>query len=291
MQGFKRNFKWYNLGFLAITALLIWSAVLAQENTRLKVAYLDIGQGDAIYIEAPNGHQMIIDGGPPGALLPALREVMPFSDRSIDVIMVTNPDQDHFAGFIDLLDTYEVGAVIESGTFNKSKIYARLETMIGEKEIPKIIARRGMQVDLGSGVHLDILFPDRDVSAWTPNDGSIVAKLVYGNTAIMLTGDATQKTESYILSGSEASKQAGNLASNILKVGHHGSRTSTSDAFVKAVDPEYAVISDGRDNKYGHPHQETLDTLNKYGAKILRTDLLGTIIFESDGNMLYEKRK
>src|SRR3990172_572796 len=143
MQGFKRNFKWYNLGFLAITALLIWSAVLAQENTRLKVAYLDIGQGDAIYIEAPNGHQMIIDGGPPGALLPALREVMPFSDRSIDVIMVTNPDQDHFAGFIDLLDTYDVGAVIESGTFNKSKIYARLETMIGEKEIPKIIARRG----------------------------------------------------------------------------------------------------------------------------------------------------
>ena len=275
MQSFKRNFKWYSLGFLVIMTSAIWSAVLADANNHLKVSFLDVGQGDAIYIEAPNGHQMIIDGGPPGSLLPALSEVMSFSDRSIDVIVVTNPDQDHFAGFIDLLDSYEVGVVIESGTFNKSKIYGRLENLITEKKIPKIIARSGMKVDLGSGAHFDVLFPDRDVSAWDPNDGSIISRLDYGETSIMLTGDSTKKTESYILNEE--------FKSDILKVGHHGPRTSTGEEFVGKVKPEYAIISDGRDNKYGHPHQETLDTLNNFGIKILRTDLAGTIIFESDG--------
>src|SRR3972149_7289911 len=286
MQSFKRNFKWYVLGFLALMTLLIWSAVLADVNTHLKIAFLDVGQGDAIYIEAPNGRQMIIDGGPPGALLPALSEVMSFSDRSIDVIVVTNPDQDHFAGFIDLLDSYEVGVVIESGTFNKSKIYGRLENLITEKKIPKIIARSGMKVDMGAGVHFDVLFPDRDVSSWNPNDGSIIGQLIYGNTSIILTGGATKKTESYSLSGSEASGSLGSLASNVLKVGHHGSRTSTGESFVSAVDPDYAVISSGADNTHGPPHHETLDTLNKFGIKILRTDRLGMILFESDGQKI-----
>src|SRR3972149_6266580 len=290
MQSFKRNFKWYALGFLALMTYFIWSLVLADTNNQLKVAFLDVGKGDAIYIEAPNGRQMIIDGGLPGALLPALSKVMPFSDRSIDVIVVTNPDQDHFAGFLVLLDTYESGAVIESGTFNKSKIYARLEAMINEKEIPKIIARRGLKVDLGAGVYLDILFPDRDVSGWDPNDGSIISKLVYGETSIMLTGDSTKKTESY-LPGGPATKCIGCpdhqvLKSDILKIGHHGSRTSTSESFVSLVDPDYAVISSGADNTYGHPHQETLDTLNKFGIKTLRTDQLGMIIFESDGQKI-----
>lgn len=262
-------------------AYFIWSAVLADANSYLKVAFLDVGQGDTIYIEAPNGRQMIIDGGPPGALLPALSKVMPFYDHFIDVIVVTNPDQDHFAGFIDLLDSYEVGAVIESGTFNKSKIYKRLEDLIAEKKIPKILARQGMKVDLGEGVHFDIIFPDRDVSNWDRNDGSVVGRLVYGETSIILTGDATKKTESYLL------KEG--IKSDILKVGHHGSRTSSGGVFVEAVDPDYAVISSGADNTYGHPHQETLETLNKFGVKILRTDQLGTILFESDGKVLYEK--
>jgi competence protein ComEC len=275
MDRFKINLKWYILGTLAVMTYFIWSLVLADVDRELKIAFLDIGQGDAIYIEAPNGRDMIIDGGPPGALLPVLSSVMPFSDHSIDVIVVTNPDQDHFAGFVDLLDSYEVGAVVEPGTYNKSKIYARLEGLIEEKKIPKLIARKGMKIDLGGGVHFDVLFPDRDVSTWKVNDGSIVGRLVYGNTSVMLTGDAPQKTESYIL-GNE-------LKSDILKVGHHGSRTSTSESFVKEVDPQYAVISDGKDNTYGHPHQETLDTLEKIGAIILRTDLFGTIIFESDG--------
>lgn len=281
MDSFKRNFKWYSLGLLALATYFIWSSVLADSDNRLKIAFLDVGQGDAIYIEAPNGRQMIIDGGPPGTLLPALSGVMPFSDRSIDMIVVTNPDQDHFAGFIDLIDSYEVGAVLESGTHSKTKIYAELERLIAEKEIPKVTAERGMIIDLGAGVYFNILFPDRDVSSWSSNDGSIIGRLVYGNTSVMLTGDATKKAESYVMDEK--------LKSDILKVGHHGSRTSTGDDFVSAVAPDYAVMSLGKENKYGHPHKDTLDTLNGYGMKIFRTDQEGTIIYESDGKNFIEQ--
>ena len=136
-----------------------------------------------------------------------------------------------------------------------------------------------MRLHLGGGVVLDVLFPDRDVSAWSPNDGSIVMKLSYGKISIMLTGDSTARTEKIVLD--EFSERA--LKSTVLKVPHHGSRTSSSAPFVQAISPDYALISNGENNKYGHPHQETLDTLTQLGAEIFRTDLLGTIILKSDG--------
>jgi len=147
-----------------------------------------------------------------------------------------------------------------------------------KQNIPDILAKKGMKLDIGGGAFIDILFPDRDVSVWATNDGSTVARLHYGNTSIMLTGDSTMKTEKIILSENSPAQ----LKSTVLKVGHHGSRTSTSGEFMKAVSPSYALISDSKDNNYGHPHQETLDTLTQFGAKIFRTDLLGTIIIKSD---------
>ena len=200
-------------------------------------------------------------------------------DRNIDAFIITNPDQDHIAGFMDVLKIYKVDKIFEPGTLTDSKIYQNLKDEIKKNNIPNILAKRGMKLDIGGGATIDILFPDRDVSAWTTNDGSIVAKLSYGNTSVMLTGDATTKTEKIIL-GENTPKQ---LRSTILKVGHHGSRTSTSPEFVKNVFPIYALISDGKNNKYGHPHQDTLDTLSSFGAKIFRTDLLGAIVMKSDG--------
>ena len=149
---------------------------------------------------------------------------------------------------------------------------------IKNKNIPDILAKKGMRLNIGGGAFIDILFPDRDVSTWATNDGSIVARLSYGQTSVMLTGDATMKTEKIILSENSPAQ----LQSTILKVGHHGSRTSTSLSFVKTVSPAYALISVGKDNKYGHPHQETLDTLTQFGVKILRTDLRGSIIMKCD---------
>lgn len=245
----------------------------------LTFAMLDIGQGDALFIESPTGTQVLVDGGPPRKILSQLARVMSPFDRHIDAIIITNPDQDHIGGFLDILKIYKVDKVFEPGTINDSKTYQNLETEIKNKNIPDILVKRGMKLDIGGGVVIDILFPDRDVFDWASNDGSIVARLVYGNTSIMLTGDATVKTEKIIL-GENPPVQ---FASTILKVGHHGSRTSTSSDFVKAVKPSFALISDGKGNKYGHPHQDTLDTLVQFGVKIFRTDLLGTIIMKSDG--------
>jgi competence protein ComEC len=127
-----------------------------------------------------------------------------------------------------------------------------------------------------------VLYPDRDVSAFTTNDGSIMGILQYGSTSIMFTGDATVKSEATVITENTPA----DLKADILKVGHHGSPTSSSDAFVKAVAPTYAVISAGVHNKYNLPKQSTIDTLEKYEAKVLRTDKQGTITFISDGKTL-----
>jgi beta-lactamase superfamily II metal-dependent hydrolase len=274
--------KKYGLLFLALflfaVNIFLFRLDLHDSRRSLTFAMLDVGQGDALFIESPTGTQILIDGGPPKKVLGQLSRVMSPFDKYIDGIIITNPDADHVSGFIDILKTYKVGKVFESGTLNDSKIFQNLKTEIKNKNIPDILAKKGMVLDIGGGVSIDILFPDRDVSAWATNDGSIVARLSYGKTSIMLTGDSTMKTEK-IIQGEFLPSQ---LKSTILKVGHHGSRTSTSVSFAQAVAPIYALISDGKNNKYGHPHLETLDTLTQFGAKILRTDLLGTIIMKCD---------
>lgn len=273
---------------LAVINIFLFRLDLQSFNRGLTFAMLDIGQGDALFIESPAGTQILVDAGPPRKILGAMAHVMSPFDKSIDAIIITNPDQDHIGGFMDVLKVYKIGSVFESGTFNDSKTYQNLESEIKSQNIPNILAREGMRFHIGGGAVIDILFPDRDVSLWDTNEGSIVAKLTYGETSIMLTGDATTKTEKIILE--EYSKPA--LHSTILKVGHHGSRTSTSLEFVQAVSPTYTLISNGKDNKYGHPHQETLDTLSSFSAKIFRTDLLGTIIMKSDGeNIKFSFRK
>jgi len=267
---------------LLVADVFLFRLDFKSSNRGLTFAMLDIGQGDALFIESPTGTQIMFDAGPARKVLGPLARVMSPFDRSIDAIVITNPDADHIGGFLDVLKNYKVGRVFEPGTFNDSKTYQNLEEEIKKQNIPDILARRGMRLDIGGGAMIDILFPDRDVYTWATNDGSIVARLTYGKTSIMLTGDATTKTEKIIL-GENSPAQ---LHSTILKVGHHGSRTSTSGEFVRAVAPTYALISDGSNNKYGHPHQETLDTLAQFSAKVFRTDLLGSIIVQSDGHML-----
>lgn len=269
-----------------VLILILLFAPLSCDNAAsarglLRVAFLDVGQGDSIYIEAPNGNQMIIDGGPGDALSSALSEVLPFGDHVINTIMVTNPDADHYSGFLGLLRNFDVGAVIEPGTATHTPTHATFQKEITDKKIPELFARKGMTIDIDkeNGVVFTVLFPDRDVSEWTTNDGSIEGILSYGTTKIFFTGDGSKKTESIVVSENSQTF----LKSDILKVGHHGSRSSTSGELVGAVAPAYAVISDGKENKYGHPHKETLDTLTRARVKILRTDQLGTIVFTSDG--------
>lgn len=290
---------------LAVSALLlianaaVWHAVYTESGRKnLTVAFLDIGQGDAIFIEAPNGNQIVIDGGPNSKILHELGGLMPWYDKTIDAIVITNPDKDHVAGFADVLKRYEVSYLIESGTQNKSLIHNAVQELAREKGVEKITARRGMEIFLDDEpdgrVVLSVLFPDRDVSKEKPNDGSIVMRLKYGETEIMFMGDAPISVEKHLLSlaesgtglntGLDMELGAGlNLESDILKVGHHGSKTSTAEEFLMAINPKFAVISNGKENKYGHPHEEVLATLANFPLKILRTDEMGTIVMESDG--------
>ena len=242
-------------------------------------AMLYVGQGDALFIESPTGAQILFDAGPARKILGPLARVMPPLDRTIDAIVITNPDADHIGGFLDILKNYKVDLVLEPGTQNSSKTFQNLKTEIQRQKIPNVLAKRGMKINLGGGAVIDILFPDRDVSSWGTNDGSVVARLSYGGTSVLLMGDATAKTEKIILEKNSSTY----LRNDVLKVGHHGSRSSTYSALVQSVAPAYALISSGASNSYGHPHQEVLKTLVDAGAQIFRTDLLGTIILKSDG--------
>lgn len=263
---------------LLILNFFLFRLDLQNSHKQLTFAMLDVGQGDGLFLESPTGVQIMFDGGPPRKVLGSLAQVISPFDKSIDAIVITNPDADHIGGFLDILKNYKVGRVFESGTLTDSKAYQSLRDEMKRQNIPDILVKRGMKLDMGGDVVIDILFPDRDVSSWATNDGSVVARLSYGKTSIMLTGDAPIKTEQIILSENSPTQ----LQSNILKVGHHGSRTSTSENFLKVVSPTYALISDGKDNKYGHPHPDTLATLAQFGVKVFRTDLLGTIIFKCD---------
>ena len=279
---FKNRQKHYlliSVFFLLLVDIFFVRLDWKNSHRGLTLAMLNVGQGDSLFVESPTGTQILIDGGPARKVISQLNRIMSPFDKEIDAFIITNPDQDHIGGFLDVLKMYKVGRVFEPGTLNDSKTFQNLKTEIKNKNIPNILARKGMRLDMGGGAIIDILFPDREVSAWAVNDGSVVARLTYGQTSILLAGDATTKTEKIILG--ENSKAA--LKSVILKVGHHGSRTSTSAEFVKAVSPDYAMISNGQNNKYDHPHQDTLDILAQFGARIFRTDLLGSVIMKSDG--------
>lgn len=288
MKKLSKKLHVYFLGGLLLSSAFIWYLVFHAEHQKyLTVAFLNIGQGDSIYVEAPNGNQVIVDGGPDKKILSELGKVMPFYDRSIDMLVVTNPDKDHYAGFIDVLNQYNVSEVLESGTHSKTSTYAMLEKSIHDHHVPKLLARRGMKIMLDEkrNIYLDILFPDQDVSNWTSNDGSIVMKLMYGNTSVMLTGDTTAKAEHIVLNDTHDDS----LHSTILKVGHHGSKTSSSEEFLKAVEPSLAVISAGFHNRYGLPKQEILDRLSALHIRTLITYEQGTIIMESDGKSFWRK--
>lgn len=264
---------------------VVWSAVYAQTphaSGVLTFAVLDIGQGDGLYIEGPTGIQVLVDAGPhDGAVLRALPREMPLSDRSLDAVIETHPDADHMGGLVDILSRYSVGAFIEPGIDKHNATIDALEKEVADQHIPRIIARRGMSLDLGGGARLEILYPDSDVSGYgdKTNDGSIMAHLVYGQTSALLTADDPISVEQHLMRIASSSE----LRSTILKVGHHGSRFSTSDAFVRAVSPQVAVISVGAHNTYGHPTKRVLDTLAGAGVPVLRTDESGTIRCISDG--------
>lgn len=280
-----KHIRVYIVLFLLLMTGVIWYSVLDAEKQVLTVAFLDVGQGDAVFIESPAGNQMLIDGGPSRSVLRELSDVMPFFDRSLDVVLLTHPDMDHVGGLPSVLETYGVSFIFDPRITHDTAAYDAFVDFSHDEEGAQIITpRRGQIIDLGGGAYVRVLFPDRHIPNVEANAGSVSVQLIYGDTEVLLTGDAPQSIEKYLVS-----IEGSGLVSDILKAGHHGSKTSTSQVFVDAVDPEYVVVSAGRDNRYGHPHAEVLEVIASAGAHVVGTYDKGTIVFESDGERVWRK--
>ncbi len=259
-----------SLGFLLFSAK---AYIHERDDGVLKVYFLDVGQGDAMYARTPSGKDFLIDGGPSKVLLRRLAEVMPWYDRSIDVVIATHPDADHIGGFPDLLRRYRVAAYFHSGIESENAIDDEVLRILTENDIPAKVLSRGQRLDFRDGVHFDVLYPEKDLLKNSDtNSHSIIGTLTFGSSTIMLTGDAPSSVENRLISLDPKSVRA-----QVLKAGHHGSKTSSSESFLKIVAPEFAVISSGANNRYKHPSPEILERLTKLGIKVFRTDELGTI--------------
>lgn len=264
---------------LIFVSALIWYAALREDrHGQLRVSFLDIGQGDSIYIESPSGTQALIDGGADSTVIRRLSEVMPWYDRSIDLVIGTHPDADHIGGLIDVFSRYKVANIMQSSVLGNTVTWNAFEKAAKAETVNVIDAKRGEIVQLGGGAYLEVLFPDRNVAHLETNTGCVVTKLVYGKTSFMFSCDSPQAVEKYLVE-----LDGTNLQSTVMKPGHHGSKTSTSPLWVGYVDPEYAVFSRGCNNKYGFPHAETVATLQKFNIPIEDTCKQKTVTFVSDG--------
>lgn len=268
---------------LACNAVVFYFLWFSNDKV-LSVSFLDVGQGDAILIQSPGGVDMLIDGGADRSVLRELPKKLGVLDRTIDFVIATHPDMDHIGGLSDVLSRYTVSYVVQPGIPSDTSAAKRFEeAVLNEPNVESIIARRGMRFDLGGGVFAEVLYPDRDVSQLETNTGSIVMRITYGETDFILTGDAPISIEDWIVSS-----YGTQLKSEVLKAGHHGSRTSTGDKFIKAVEPDIVIISAGKDNSYGHPHPEVVRRIEESGAEMLAT-FEGTIELVSDGTKIWRK--
>lgn len=248
---------------------------------KLVVHFLNVGQGDATLIETPDGVQVLIDGGRDAGVLRELGKLMSWGDRSIDMIIATHPDQDHISGLVDVLDRFAVGVIVLTDNDHSTPTSEAFLKAIANEGAQIQTASQGQTFLLGASTTLSILSPATTTVGVESNSASIVAKLSFGETDFLFTGDAPSLIEMYL-----AGQYGSGLESEVLKVGHHGSDTSSAQLFLEAVAPAYAIISAGKNNRYGHPHQEVLERLRGIEATILQTQNRGTISVASDGTTI-----
>jgi len=275
----KRKIKYFVLIIFLGTTIWTWSVIFEQiSDGILEITFFDIGQGDSIFIETSDGKQVLIDGGPDNSILEKLNQTMSFYDRTIDLVILTHPDADHITGLVKVLNYYQIEHILTSGLEKDTAIYMKWKELIEEKNISLSLAQQGQRIILQNNVILEVLWPDQNlISSYSnpANNVSVVTRLVYDDIEILLTGDIEKKVENYLVN------QDFELESDILKLAHHGSKTSSSYNFLKKVDPEVAVISVGEDNRYKHPSQEVLERIKD--LIIYRTDEDGDICILTDG--------
>jgi len=274
---------------LSIASLLVWIPIISvagvtTENGVLTVRFLDVGQGDAIHVITPDGYELLIDGGPSAGVLREFAKGRSFFDTYIDIVVATHPDTDHVAGLVDILKRYEVGMVLETAVEHDAVAARAFKDAVDTVGVHRILAQAGQTIQLGASTTVRILSPYGDTSNLENNAASIVTQIVYGDIEFMLTGDVPSGIEEYLVSA-----YGELLESEVLKLGHHGSKTSSSEIFLKQVQPLYAVVSAGVGNRYGHPHPDVVTRVKQTGSRLLSTAEQGSVIFETDGNTVWLK--
>ncbi len=264
--------------FLFILAFSVYSIHAASIPKEAKVVFLDVGQGDAIFIQSPSGTQMLIDAGKDKSVVEGLHRVLPLFDRHIDIMLATHPDLDHIGGFLFVLKRFDTDLFVEPGSQSETDADETIHALLAEKNIQKTYASRGDVFNLGAGLAVTVLYPYTNVQHADPNESSIIALVTYGEHRFLLTGDASIGGELELV-GVDAEQ----LQTTVLKLGHHGSNTSTHELFLQYTKPEYAIVSAGRNNSYGHPHQEVVERVKKYTQNIFSTQDKGSITFSTDG--------
>ncbi|MFC1686454.1 ComEC/Rec2 family competence protein [Patescibacteria group bacterium] len=285
--------------FLIICFILaiFWAGFIyfsTRPDGNLHVYFLNVGQGDAILIQTPSGDDILIDGGPDESVLSELGEVLPFWDREIELMILTHPDSDHVSGLVSVLERYKVDEVWLTGIVHHSSFYEKFLNLIEIKNVHSEIVMAGDEkifyynssVEPIHESSLQVLFPFENLYGEEVKDvnaTSVVCRLDYQGKSFLFTGDAPIETESEMMVGDSY------LQADVLKTGHHGSRTSTNLDFLEAVNPEVAIISCGKDNRFNHPHSEVIESLELMNIEIRRTDLEGRIeIVVENGELLVE---
>ena len=271
---------------LALAAALLWAGALSAPDGKLHVTFLDVGQGEATLIVTPSGRQVLVDGGPDSrVVMQALGARLPFWDRSLDVVALTHPHGDHIAGLLGVLDRYDVDILLHRSADYPTAEYARWQQALADRAGRNTVleAQRGHRIALGDGVVLDVLHPGPVTIEGETNNNSLVLRLSYGEIVFLLTGDVETPIESALLA------RGAPLDATVLKVGHHGSATSTSPPFLAAVSPSLAVISVGEDNRFGHPDEEVLQRLHAIlsDERVLLTSDRGDVEVTTDGRRLW----
>jgi competence protein ComEC len=267
------------VGASGVTAVLVLGWGMTQPDGQLHIVFMNVGQGDATFIQTPSGRQILVDGGLyPSVLNDQLGRQMPFWDKEIDMLIATHPDADHVSGLVGVFDRYRVNQIITNGqSFGESPIYDEVLTAAQTQATDVRPVQAGEIIEIEDGVRLEVVHPGPVLIEENRNENSVSMRLVYGEFTFLFTGDAEQKGEAEMLAGGRP------LSALVFKAGHHGSNSSSSLPFLQAVQPQIIIVSAGVDNRFGHPAPEMLERAETIGAVVLRTDELGSITLITDG--------
>jgi len=262
---------------LFLGATLVWAVFFTWPSPDLEITFCDVGQGDAALIQSPRHHQMLIDGGPSEKkILECLEKNMPFWDRKIEFVVLSHPHSDHLSGLIAVLNHYNVGQIISTDVKVDSSLFQEWQDLIKKKHLPLEFAANLAALDLGGGAIASIIYPQENFGEQkidNLNNTSLVLRLEYKGVSCLFPGDAEKEEQEKILTLSPLPP----LHSIIYKVPHHGSKNALEENFLETVAPQIAIISVGKENKYGLPKEELLSALKNRHIQIKRTDENGTI--------------